>query len=268
VEPFVLTPPRKGPVPVLVEVPHAGLSLPAELERVARARPEDALRDADPFVDRLVKDAPDHGAALLCARLSRYVVDLNRAPDDVSREVVPDHPAPKPTQARGVVWATTTEGRLLWPKPLAHTELARRLEHYHAPYHRVIEDELSAIRQRHGWALLLSVHSMPSSARGARRADVVPGTRGRTTAAAVLIDAVDAHFKGKGLGVRHDDPYRGGYTTGLWGRPADQIHAIQIEISRALYLDERTLTPQEAGVAAVGELMMGLVDRLGALDPR
>lgn len=265
-QPFVLTFPDAAPVPVVVEVPHAGLELPTELREGLRARPEDALRDADPYVDRIVEAAPSHGAPLLRATLSRYVVDLNRAPDDVSREVVADHPAPRPTQPRGVVWATTTEGRLLWPRPLDHAELARRLSRYHAPYHRAIEEQLLATRARHGWAILLSVHSMPSSARGVRRADVVPGTRGRTTAASRVIDAVGAHFTAHALSVRHDDPYRGGYTTGLWGRPEEGIHAVQIELSRALYLDERTLTPNDAGVAEMAAVMMGLVDRLGALD--
>jgi N-formylglutamate deformylase len=266
VQPFLLTPASAAPVPILVEVPHAGLGLPSELEGALRARPEDMLRDADPHVDRLVQGVPDRGAPLLAATLSRYVVDLNRAPDDVGRDVVADHPAPRPTQARGVVWSTTTDGRPLWPHPIAHAELMRRLDRYHAPYHRVIEEQLGAIHRRHGWAILLSVHSMPSMARGVRRADVVPGTRGRTTAASRVIDAVEGHFRAHALSVRHDDPYRGGYTTGLWGRPDEGIHAVQIEISRALYLDERSLLLKPAGVEELGAVLGGLVERLAALD--
>ncbi len=110
VQPFVLTHPDLGPRPVLVEVPHAGLEVPPELAVDLRAGPTDALRDADPYVDRLAARVPSVGATLLCARYSRYVVDLNRAPDDVSRDVVKDHPDPRPTQPRGVVWATTTDG--------------------------------------------------------------------------------------------------------------------------------------------------------------
>jgi N-formylglutamate deformylase len=265
VDPFLLTLPDAPAGPVVVEVPHAGLHLPEPIRRMAQVRPEDALRDADPFVDQLVASAPAHHAAFLRAQVSRYVVDLNRAPDDVSHEVVPDHPAARPTQNRGVVWSTTTEGRPLWRSALDFRELSSRLLRYHRPYHDALAQLLMETRARHGYVILLCVHSMPSSARGARRADVVPGTRGRTTASSRVIDAVETHFLSHKLTVRHDDPYRGGYTTGLWGRPDEGIHAVQIELSRALYLDERTLALTPRGVEEISSVMHSLMDRLAIL---
>jgi N-formylglutamate deformylase len=261
VEPFLVTSPA-APTPVVVEVPHAGLLLPPEIAAELLIPASDALRDADPFVDRLVEGTSSCGATRLVATLSRYVIDLNRAPDDVGREVVRDHPAPRPTQPRGVVWATSTDGRALWRSPLDHARLTDRLARYYEPYHAALAELIERLHGRHGRVILLCVHSMPSTARGARRADVVPGTRGRTTAASRVIDAVEAHFKEHHLSVRHDDPYRGGHTTGLWGRPAEGIHAVQIEVSRALYLDERTLVPLERGIAEIAGVLDRLVERL------
>lgn len=263
-EPFVVTSPDAS-TPVLVEVPHAGLLLPPEIAADLLIPPSDALRDADPFVDRLVEGTSAAGATRLVARLSRYVVDLNRAADDVGTDVVRDHPAPRPTQARGVVWATTTDGRALWRQPIDQARLSQRLTRYYEPYHARLSELVQGLRERHGRVIVLCVHSMPSSARGARRADVVPGTRGRSTASSRVIDAVDAHFGAHHLSVRHDDPYRGGYTTGTWGRPDEGIHAVQIEISRALYLDERTLVPSERGVAEIAGVLDRLVERLAEL---
>ena len=100
------------------------------------------------------------------------------------------------------------------------------------------------------------------------RADVVPGTRGRTSAASVYIDCADALFRGAGLSIRHDDPYRGGFTTGHYGRPVDDVHAIQIELSRALYLEEVTLVRRDAGVASLRKLITTLSSELGAIACR
>jgi len=262
-------PDREGPV--IVEIPHAGLAIP---EGVARSLvvPRDAvLRDSDLYVDALWSHAPQHGAHLLVAQASRYVVDLNRAPDDVDRDTVVDHPAPRPSQARGVVWRVTTDGRPAMRRPMRYAELTDRLEAFHAPYHRALRRLVDEKRARRGHVILVAAHSMPSTSRdGAqRRADVVPGTRGRTTADPRIIDAVERHFRVAGLTVRHDDPYRGGYTTGHYGKPDAHVHAIQIEINRALYTDEATCRPRDAEITWLRGLVGSLLDRLATLplDP-
>jgi N-formylglutamate amidohydrolase len=103
---------------------------------------------------------------------------------------------------------------------------------------------------------------------GVRRADIVPGTRGRSTADPRVIDLVDSHFRAAGLTVRHDDPYRGGYTTGHYGQPRAGVHAIQIEINRALYVNEATGEPLEGDFERLSKLMTELALRLGRLDLR
>lgn len=265
-------PPNEAETPVLVEVPHAGLAVPEAVRGELTVSGAVVLRDSDIYVDKLYARAPSVGASLLAARVSRYVVDLNRAPDDVDPQTVPDHPDPRGVQPRGVVWRVTTEGVPALRSTLTYAALEERLSRFHAPYHRALERELTRKRERFGHAVLLAAHSMPSTSRGPSpgppRADVVPGTRGRSTADARVIDLVDRHFRDAGLTVRHDDPYRGGWSTQHYGRPAEGWHAVQIEINRALYVDERTARPKDGAFEAVEALVIELVRRLGALDLR
>jgi N-formylglutamate amidohydrolase len=257
--------------PLLVEIPHAGLNVPEAIRHELLA-PEDALmRDADIYVDRLYEHAPRAGATLLVAKLSRYVVDLNRARDDLDAATVSGHPASAGTQPRGVVWRATTDGRPVLLRPLGRAELNNRLERYYAPYHQVLQLNLERLRAQFGYVIVLAAHSMPSLGRsthrdpGAQRADVVPGTCGRTSADPRVIDLVDMHFRAAGLRVRHDDPYKGGYTTSHYGRPAERCHAIQIELNRALYVDEQSFRIKQPEFDELQRLLDALVVSLAAL---
>lgn len=271
---FQLTPAVHSsvPSPLLVEVPHAGLSIPDELAADYLAPPEAVMRDADIYVDRLYANAPRHGAALLTSGVSRYVVDLNRAPNDVDVVSVPDHPSPGALQPRGVIWRATTDGRPILRRPLTFAALEQRLARYYTPYHAALRQHVDRSREQHGYALVLAAHSMPSAGRslhtdaGSRRADVVPGTLGRTSADARVIDLVDAHFREAGLSVQHDTPYRGGFTTGHYGQPKQGVHVIQVELNRALYVDESTFAVRDPGFAQLQVLLDALVQKLAALS--
>jgi N-formylglutamate amidohydrolase len=269
---FDVTLPASNARPLLVEVPHAGLLVPDDV-RDQLSAPEDALRrDADIYVDKLYEHAPECGAVLLVARHSRYVVDLNRASDDIDTATVSDHPTASGAQPRGVVWRSTTDGRPLLTHPLSYRQLLARLERHYLPYHETLRRSLDALRERFGHVILLAGHSMPSFGRsmhsdaGARRADVVPGSCGRTSADRRVIDLVDAHFRAAGLSVRHDDPYKGGFTTSHYGRPSERCHAIQIELNRALYVDEQTCKLKATEAAALQQLLDELLVKLGHLE--
>jgi N-formylglutamate amidohydrolase len=127
------------------------------------------------------------------------------------------------------------------------------------------------IRKQHGRVLILAAHSMPSLGRRTlgggrvRRADVVPGSRGRSTADGRIIDLVESHFRDAGLSVKHDDPYRGGWTTSSYGAPKRGQHAIQIELNRALYVDEASSEIKKPEFAQLQFVLDGLVGKLGAL---
>lgn len=271
---FQFIAPEGQRTPVLVEVPHAGLEIPPDVLEEVTAPRDGVLRDADIYVDRLYADAPKVGATLIAARMSRYVVDLNRADDDVDAQSVIGVGVSGGTHPRGVVWRMTTDGRTILRRPLTRTQLERRLDLYHRPYHLAVERALRELRDEFGFAILLAAHSMPSHGRvrrggpSVRRADVVPGTRGRRTADPRAIDFVDAFFRGAGLSVRHDEPYRGGYSTGFYGRPDEGWHAIQIELNRALYVDQHTSEPLTEDFERLKALLTDFVRELGMLDLR
>lgn len=262
---------RRGSRPVLVEVPHSGLAIPDVVRHELHANLHGLARDSDIYVDKLFAEAPEQGASLLVAHASRYVVDLNRAADDVDPAAVPDHPRPRTTGSRGVVWRMATDGRALLRRPLTHAQLKSRIARFHAPYHSALSAELERMHAAEGYAIVLAAHSMPSVGRGmsssrmSRRADVVPGTRGGSSADPRLIALITEHFQSAGLSVRLDDPYRGGYTTTKHGRPDDGYHAIQIELNRALYVNEETGEPRRGAFETLQTVLTQLVAQVTAL---
>ncbi len=266
-----LTAPDQSPTPVLVEVPHSGLLIPDDVEPQLEATPSAVLRDSDIYVDRLYKRAPENGATLLVARVSRYVVDLNRGPDEVDVAAVPRHPKARHIPARGVVWRARTDGTPLLRAPLSEVQFQHRIDRYYAPYHETLREAAARLHRQHGHVVILAAHSMPSTGRRQfggrqlRRADIVPGTRGRSTADGRIIDLVDAHFRDAGLTVKHDQPYRGGWTTANYGAPRRGQHAIQIELNRALYVDEETSEVKKGDFERLGRVLDGLVGKLGQL---
>ena len=268
--PFLVTEPRSEPTAVVVEVPHAGLGLDPQALATLAASARALGADADLYVDELYAGAPDAGAALISSELSRYVCDLNRAEGDVDGLAVEGGTAR--SSPHGFIWRTTTEGRPALLGAVPQAEYQRRVERYHRPYHRRIAELLEERRARFGFAILLCAHSMPSRGRdghddaGVERADIVPGTRGRTTAGAKVIALVEELSTAQGFRLRHDEPYRGGYTTGHYGRPRDRVHAIQIELARRLYMDERSLAKRPAEFEQLKAFCETLVRELGKLD--
>lgn len=258
--------PESDETPLVVEVPHAGLSVdPIALATLA-APGRSLGRDADLYVDELYCDAPKAGATLLVSHVSRYVCDLNRSESDVDRWAVEGggaRPAP-----HGLIWRSTTDDQPALYRPLPAPEYERRLAAIYRPYHAELRRLLEHKRRRFGYAVLLCGHSMPSSGRaghldtGADRADVVPGSRGYTTAAPALIDAPADLARQRGWTVVHDTPYRGGYSTQHYGRPNDGVHALQVELARRLYMDERTLDKKPNDFEATREYCTALVAHL------
>jgi N-formylglutamate deformylase len=270
--PFERIDPRGPETPIVVEIPHAGLeSAPPFLEPLS-APARSLARDADLYVDSLYSEAPDVGATVLVARTSRYVIDVNRGERDVDAEVVEGARADVRLH-HGLVWRTTSDGEPALSRRLSVHELEERLDLVWRPYHRELAAIVERKRARFGIAVVLAAHSMPSIDRGPRRdavesvrsrADVVPGTRGRRSAAGRFIDAVEEHAVAQGWTVRHDEPYAGGFTTQHYGRPSESIHAVQVELSRRLYVDETTLRPLPT-FGAVRDWCSLLVSKLGAL---
>jgi N-formylglutamate deformylase len=255
--------------PLIVEVPHAGLVIPETFGFDADIDPR---ADADLYVDALCEDAPAYGATKLVAHLSRWVVDLNRGDDDIDPALF-DPSRAVSASPRGAVWRVTMSGRPLVRRRCAPSEINARLDAFHRPYHAALDAEVERLRLEHGYVIVLAAHSMPSAVRRTRgdarpkRADVVPGTRGRTTASPRVIDAIDRVLRAEGLSVMHDDPYRGGHTTSRLGDPARGVHVVQLELNRALYMDERTFEIHEAGFRSVRAMLGRLFTELAEIVP-
>jgi N-formylglutamate deformylase len=269
--PFSVLEPSAAETPVIVEVPHAGLWLDAPALATLTAPARSIGRDADLWVDELYADAPSRGASMLVSHVSRYVVDLNRSEKDVDAEAV-EGASQTMRATRGVIWRLTSDGTRVLDGPLPRRELERRLDTYYRPYHEALATLIERKRARFGFAVLVAAHSMPSIGRAAHgdpqahRADVVPGTRGRTSAAHGFIDAVDEHAHQTGYSVAHDDPYQGGFTTVHYGRPSACSHVVQVELARRLYMDELTLQ-KTASFDRVRRFCSDLVARLGVVRP-
>ncbi len=255
--------------PLVVSVPHAGLRT-AGFEQTLN--PElDVRCDADLLVDRLYRiGEPEAPEVYVAAQASRFVCDMNRDADDVSPGAVPEHPAPRNADGRGFIWAITTAGVPTLSRPLALGEWRERTA-IHAAYHDALTRALARARARFGYAILLDGHSMPSRGRmghkdpGRARAQVVPGDRDGTSCAPALTEHVTRHFESAGLSVSANDPYKGGFITTHHGRPADRIHAIQVELRRDLYMDEDRFEPIEPGFSLTRSAIDALVASLRTL---
>ncbi|HSY41674.1 MAG TPA: N-formylglutamate amidohydrolase [Polyangia bacterium] len=257
--------------PVVVSVPHAGVRTAGYEETLT---PElDVRGDADLFVDRLYRvGEPDGPETYVSAQLSRFVCDLNRDPDDVAPGAVPEHRAPRNVDGRGFIWAVTTTGAPALSRPLTLPEWSGRTA-IHTAYHEAISRALLRARARFGFAVLVDGHSMPSRGRaghtdtGSVRADVVPGDRDGTSCSPALRALVTRHFAAAGLSVKPNEPYKGGFITTHHGRPADNVHAIQIELRRDLYMDEENFVIVQPGFDRLRGLIAGLLLELRGFNP-
>ena len=251
--------------------PHSGDLYPTDMD-AAPGLAATSLRSAeDALVDRLIAPGVERGAALLLGRVGRAYIDLNRDPDDLDPALVEGlegrTASPRTVAGYGVIPRLTGDGRPLYDRRLGADEARSRIGRTHAPYHAALDGLMHAARARHGEAVLVDWHSMPARAtqgpRGARGPDVVLGDRHGSSCAAALTRRLRRAFEALGWRVALNQPYSGGWTTQRWGRPAEGLHAIQIELNRALYLDETTLQPGPgwsrcaAGAARVIDDLLG-----------
>src|SRR4051812_8289981 len=258
--PFRRLGPQVPASPIVLSVPHAGRRYGDALLNASRLpRPKlEALEDR--LVDRLVWRAVADGAAAIVAEAPRAEIDLNRDETELDPAlVVPrPHPSSVTESARtrgglGLVPARIAGAGAIWRQRIPAEEIERRVEDIYRPYHAALEAALLAARDRFGVAVLLDCHSMPPRAAPAREPPVVLGDRYGTSLAPALMDAAEASVRRAGLAVARNAPYAGGEITRRYGRPAEGLHALQIELDRSLYLalDLRTPGPGFDRIAAL-----------------
>lgn len=243
--------PPQPALPVVISAPHSGVLLPPDAAARLRAG-AGLLRELhDGPVHRLFSQAVPEGAVLFVARYHRAFVDLNRDPLEIDPELAPDlgpHARPRLSlrvrAGLGVV-PSRLGTRRLHRGPLGGVEIARRLHLAWFPYHRALARTLDELHARFGVAVLLDVHSMPSSAAGdcGRLIDVALGDRWSRSAAPGLVRAACASLSAAGLVCARNRPFAGGHITETYGRPERGRHALQIEVRRALFMDERSHLP-------------------------
>ncbi|THH35266.1 N-formylglutamate amidohydrolase [Aliishimia ponticola] len=207
----------------------------------------------DAFVDLLIDSAPQFGAVFLRAEAPRAFVDLNRAAAELDPALIeglrPQAHNPRVASGLGVVPRVVANGRAIYRGKIPLQEAQRRIDRFWHPYHNQLQVLLDEARARCGQALLIDCHSMPHEAmdgiaRGAtRRPDVVLGDRFGAAAHGEIVDRIETAFRAEGFTVTRNSPFAGAYITQAYGRPARKQHAVQVEIDRSIYMDERRIVP-------------------------
>ncbi|MEN0653340.1 MULTISPECIES: N-formylglutamate amidohydrolase [Hyphobacterium] len=235
--------PLRGTAPVIIASPHSGRAYPERFLEQSALSLDLLRRSEDAFMDELYASAPAAGLTLVLATFPRVYVDPNRSADELDPLLTGDRTdpltpirSPRAHAGLGVVPRLGADGLSIHSGLLDRAEIAHRIALCHTPYHAALEAEIARTVDRHGFAILIDAHSMPSiSAPGI---DAVIGDRHGVSCAPRITDAIESALQAQGLRTRRNTPYAGGYTTERYGQPDHARHAVQIELNRALYLDE------------------------------
>ena len=251
---------QRGDSPLIVSVPHAGTDVPPQL--AARLTPA-ALRlpDTDWHVGRLYGFAPALGVTMIVARHTRYLIDLNRPPDDAALYSAAVQTGLCPTQS--------FEGEPLYrdgTERLAPAEIEQRRAQYWQPYHDALRTQLDDTRRRHGYALLLDAHSIRSTVPrlfAGQLPDVNVGTYdGRSCAPAINEALRPCLAAAPQFSQVFDGRFKGGHITRHYGQPAGQMHALQIELAQCAYMDESGADYDATRAAPLRGLLRALIEAL------
>jgi N-formylglutamate deformylase len=245
--PFRLAWPGDQTVPFVFASPHSGRLYPPEFVAQSPLGAVSLRRSEDAFVDGLFATAVDCGAPLIAARFPRAYCDVNRSPAELDAAMFEgrlpgavDTTSPRVNAGLGVIPRIVRDGAEIYRHKLAAPEAEERLSKLYRPYHAALTKLIEMTMARFGVAVLIDCHSMPSAAAAP---DIVLGDRYGMAASPGLVRFAERVFEAQGFAVARNAPYAGGYTTHLHGRPSRGVHALQIEINRALYLDEERIEP-------------------------
>jgi N-formylglutamate amidohydrolase len=270
--PFTVARPARPVAPFVVCSPHSGRVYPSVLIEASRLAPHALRKSEDCLVDELFAGAPDLGAPLIAARFPRAYLDVNREPYELDPMLFFERPpAFANTQSLRVAGGLGTIARIVAESEEIYAERMplsvayERIDRLYKPFHETLSGLLSETRARFGQAVLIDCHSMPSASMGqpgsGPRPDFVIGDRFGASCHPRLTRLARETLAGLGFQVQLNRPYAGGFITEHYGRPVTGIHALQIEVNRALYIDESTLEPH-AGFARLQRSMSDFMDRL------
>lgn len=276
--PFLVHGNDEPELPIVLASPHSGRRYPDALLAASRLDARSIRKSEDSFVDEIFMPATRRGVQMLAAEFPRAYCDVNREPYELDPAMFDgDLPAHANTRSLrvagglGTVPRVVANGENIYREKLPVREAERRIRHYYRPYHAALADLVDRVMARFGSCLVLDCHSMPSAAlprdrrRRPDRPDIVLGDRFATSCTRVLTDLADEFLSARGYRVTRNAPYAGGFCTTHYGRPATGLHALQIEINRALYMDERRFA-RLARMDRVADDMADLVDVLGRAE--
>ena len=260
VPPFEIRSGAEQRVPFLFNSPHSGRHYPERFLAMARLDRNAIRRSEDCYVDELFGGAVALGAPMLAANFPRAYLDVNREPWELDPRMFAE-PVPSFCNIRsarvagglGTVPKLVGEGLDIYPGRLPLAEAVGRIEAVDKPYHETRKRLLTRTHARFGYAVLIDCHSMPASIRvgdNGVRPDFIIGDRFGISASPALTEMAISLLVGMGYTVAHNKPYAGGFITEHYGRPARHLHALQIEVNRGLYMDERTFQ-KSAGFEAL-----------------
>jgi len=278
--PLEVAAPAQQQVALVCASPHSGSEYPAEFLAASRLDPLTLRRSEDSFVDEIFGGAVELGAPLLKARFPRAYLDPNREPFELDPTMFAE-PLPAYVNSRsprvqvglGTIARVVATGEEIYARKLRFADAVARVERLYRPYHQTLRQLLAATSERFSGYVLVDCHSMPSAGgpgeRDFRRSgvDIVLGDCHGTSCHPAIMETAQQLLAAKGYRVVRNAPYAGGFTTSHYGAPQGGRHAIQIEINRALYMDERSID-RKPFLRQLAEDMRDLMAALAVLRPR
>ena len=272
--PFEIVEPAEWRAPIIFNSPHSGSCYPSAFLNASRIDLPTLRRSEDSFMDELITDLGSRGFAVTKVHFPRSYVDVNREPYELDpRMFIGRLPSFANTRSmrvaggRGTIPRVVGDGQEIYRERLSVDEALSRIETLYKPYHRALRRLINKVHQAFGTAVLVDCHSMPSigvSRDEPRRPDMVIGDRYGTSCAPLLPDVVEDAMTGLGYSVGRNKPYAGGFITEHYGNPTAGLHAIQLEINRGLYMDERRYERSASFAKLAGEFEL-LADQLAEI---
>jgi N-formylglutamate amidohydrolase len=247
--PFEIVEPPAWRAPIIFNSPHSGSVYPHDFLDASRIDLAALRRSEDSFMDELIGDLSQHGFPVVRVNFPRSYVDVNREPYELDpRMFIGRLPSFANTRSMRVAGGLGTiprvvgDGQEIYRDRLSVDDALARIEALYKPYHRALRRLINKAHQTFGTVVVVDCHSMPSigvSREEPRRPDVVIGDRYGTSCAPLLADTVEETMRALGYSVGRNKPYAGGFITEHYGNPASGLHTVQLELNRAIYMDER-----------------------------
>jgi N-formylglutamate amidohydrolase len=272
--PFEILEPAEWRGPIVFNSPHSGCVYPRAFLAAARLDLAVLRRSEDCFVDELLAGVVPRGHPLMRAHFPRCFVDVNREPYELDPRMF-DGRLPSFANTRsmrvagglGTVARVVGDAQEIYDQRIPVDDALRRIEGFYKPYHRELRKLMTRIHREFGTAVLVDCHSMPSTT-GPKderpRADIVIGDRYGTSCLGVVADTIEVTLRERGYSVSRNKPYAGGFITEHYGNPAAGLHSVQLEINRALYMDERRFERSQS-FSTVALDMEAISDRLNEI---